>query len=154
MAEKLERIFEYRVLLAKAGLSADERARMDRLGAQLPDVIPALDDRDPYTLLIDPLPAEILDSDGIMPALLRNAGAGGFALSVSQPPALGRLLAVRLRDPRHPIEYTFPARVMSRVVRGLRGMSVAFEGMPLQSPLVNRGSGVWRAAISQGRRHA
>jgi hypothetical protein len=154
MADKLERIFEYRVLLARAGLSTAERAQRDHLASHLPNVVPALDDRDPYTLLTQPLPAEVLDSDGIMPALLRNAAAAGFALSVSQPPALGRLLAVRVRDPRHPIEYTFPARVMSRVVRGLRGISVAFEGMPLQSPLVNRGSGVWRAAMSQGRRHA
>jgi hypothetical protein len=149
MAEKLERIFEYRVLLAKAGLSAAERTQLEHLGSHIPDVVPALDERDPYTLLIDPLPAEVLDSDGIMPGLVRNAGAGGLALSVSQPPALGRLLAVRVRDPRHPIEYTFPARVVSRVVRGLRGISVAFEGMPLQSPLVGRGSGVWRAAFDR-----
>ena len=128
MAEKLERIFEYRVLLAKAegiGLSPVEHARLERLGTQLPAVVPTLDERDPYTLVAEPFAAELLDREGFAPALVRNAGALGFALSVSEPPPLGRSLAVRVRDVRHPIEYTFPARVVSRVVSGLRGISVA-----------------------------
>jgi hypothetical protein len=157
MAEKLERIFEYRVLLARAessALSPTERVQLEHLAAHLPAVVPALDERDPYTLLSEPLAAELLEVDGIAPALVRNAGACGLALSVSEPPPLGCALAVRVRDARHPIEYTFPGRVVSRVVRGLRGIGVAFEGMPLQAPLVGRGSGVWRAHASQGRRHA
>jgi hypothetical protein len=157
MAEKLARIFEYRVLLAKAesvGLSAAEHGRLERLATQLPALVPPLDERDPYTLLAEPLAAELLDRDRFAPALVRNAGALGLALSVSEPPPLGRSLAVRVRDARHPIEYTFPARVVSRVVSGLRGISVAFEGMPLQGPLVGRSSGVWRANTGRSRRHA
>jgi hypothetical protein len=50
---------------------------------------------------------------------------------------------VRVRDARHTLEYTFPARVVSRVVRGTCGTSVAFEGEPTQAPLSIHKSGVW-----------
>jgi len=149
MADKLERIFEYRVLLQKraggAALSESDQARMRRLRDQLPALVPPLDDRDPYTLFSEPLMAELVDEAGFHPALLRNAAAEGFALTVEVPPPLGHLLAVRVRDPQHAIEYSFPARVVSRVVRGNCGVSVAFEGVPTQAPLVPHASGVWHA---------
>ena len=149
MADKLERIFEYRVLLHKRertpALSEAEGARLRRLRDQLAAVVPPLDDRDPYTLCSDPMLAELVDDAGLHPALLRNAAAEGFALSLEVPPPLGHRVAVRVRDAQHAIEYTFPARVVSRVVRGTCGISVAFEGLPSQAPLSTHASGVWQA---------
>ncbi len=148
MAEKLERIFEYRVLLSTARelgipLSDEESARLDRLGQQLAPGVPPLDDRDPYTLLPEPMPAEYVHAGRFQPCTVHNAAAGGLALVATEPPVLGQRLLLHVRDARRPLEYTFPARVVSRVVRGLSGMSVAFEGLPTQRPLVGRSSGVW-----------
>jgi hypothetical protein len=148
MSKKLERIFEYRVLLAKARelaipLTPDEEARLDRLGQQLPTAVPPLDDRDPYTLVSEPLPAEFVQSGRFQPCTIRNASGGGLALATVDPPVLDQRLLVHARDPRRPVEYTFPARVVSRVVRGVCGMSVAFEGLPTMRTFGGRASGVW-----------
>jgi len=150
MAEKLERIFEYRLLLSRARelgipLSPEESVRLDRLGQQLPSGVPPLDDRDPYTLLAEPLPAELVSNRRFRAATLRNASGAGLALVLNDPPALGERLLVHVRDLERPFEYTFPARVISRVVRGVCGMSVAFEGLPSRRDLGRRTSGVFAA---------
>jgi hypothetical protein len=150
MSKKLERIFEYRVLLSKARelgipLTPDEEARLDRLGQQLPTAVPPLDERDPYTLLSEPLPAEFVQSGRFQACTVHNASGAGLALVAIEPPVLGQRLLVHVRDPRRPVEYTFPARVISRVVRGVSGMSVAFEGLPTQRTFAGRTSGVWPA---------
>jgi hypothetical protein len=67
-----------------------------------------------------------------------------MAVITAEPPVLGQRLVVRIEDPMHGIEYVFPARVISRVVKGLPAMGVAFEGVPSQVRLGNRNSGVWR----------
>jgi hypothetical protein len=156
MADKLERIFEYRVLLTKrdqgAALSEPDQARMRRLRDQLPALVPPLDDRDPYTLFPEPLLAELVDEAGFHLAHLCNAAADGFALTVEVPPPLGHRVAVRVRDPQHAFEYTFPGRVVSRVVRGQCAVSVAFEGEPSQAPLSTHASGVWHSERAGARR--
>lgn len=148
MAKKLERIFEYRVLLSKARelgipLTPEEEARLDRLGQQLPTSVPPLDDRDPYTMMADPVPAEVVQGGRFQPCTIRNASGGGFALATLEPPPLGQRVLVQVREPQSPVEYTFPAQVVSRVVRGVSGMSVAFEGLPTQRTLGGRTSGVF-----------
>src|SRR5262245_57138488 len=148
MAKRLERIFEYRVLLAKTRelgipLTEDELVRLDRLAQQLPEAVPPLDDRDLVTLLAEPAPAEFLIGGRFQVCTIRNASGSGFALATPEPPALGQRLLVYARNPRRPLEYTFPARVVSRVLRGVAGMSVSFEGMPTQRALGGRGSGVF-----------
>jgi hypothetical protein len=149
MAEKLEQVFEYRMLLSKARellipLSDEESTRLDRLGQRLPTGVPPLDDRDPLTTLSTPLAAEYVHAGRFQPCSVRNLSGAGLALVTTEPPVLGQRLLVHVRDQHRPIEYTFPARVVARVVRGVSGMSVAFEGLPTQRALAGRSaSGVW-----------
>jgi hypothetical protein len=148
MADKLQRIFEYRVLLSKAQkrqpeLDDAQQQRLERLRQQLPLTVPPLDDRDPYTLLPDPLEVEFAQDGRFFSASLRNASGGGLAIATDEPPALGQQLAIHVRDREHGVVYSFPARVVSRVVRGLPGMSVAFEGQPVQTRIAIKASGVW-----------
>lgn len=149
MADKLQRIFEYRVLLSRAQkrqseLDAQEQLRMERLRQQLPLSVPPLDDRDPYTLLTDSLPVEFAVEGRFLTGTLRNVSGGGLAIATVDPPALGQPLAIHVQDKSHGIVYSFPARVVSRVVRGVAGMSVAFEGVPNQTRIAKT-SGVWVA---------
>jgi len=148
MPDKLQRIYEYRLLLSRARelgipLGADESDRLDRLGQELESGVPTLDERAASTALPQPLPAEIVHAGRFLACSLRNVAAGGLALATSIPPALGQRVLVHVRDPKRPIEYTFPARVVSRVVRGVCGLSVAFEGLPSQRSLGGRTSGVY-----------
>jgi hypothetical protein len=151
MAPRLEQIFEYRVLLSRARelgipLSLEEQARLDRLGRQLPTGVPPLDERDPHTRLAAPLAAEFVQAGRFQVCTLCNASSDGFALATADPPVLGQPLLVQVRGLRDATEYTFPARVVSRVVRGVSGMSVAFEGLPTERGLMGRSSsGVWPA---------
>jgi hypothetical protein len=150
MAEKFERIFEYRVLLSKAlelhiPLTGEQELRLRRLQQQLPQAVPALDDRDPYTLMPEPLHAEVVCAGRFSGCTLRNASGAGLAMTMPEPPALGQRVLVHVRDPHHSMQYTFPARVVSRVIKGTSGMSVAFEGLPSQAPSTPRSSGVFRA---------
>src|SRR5688572_16420969 len=116
MADKLQRIYEYRVLLSKAQkrqpeLDADEQARLERLRQQLPLSVPPLDDRDPYTLLTEPLEVEFAREGRFVSGTLRNASGGGLAIATADPPALGQQLAIHVRDRKHAVVYAFPARV-------------------------------------------
>jgi PilZ domain len=147
MADKLQRIFEYRTLLARADqLSADDRLRFDRLRQQLPLLVPTLDERDPYTVLSEPLPVEFAHAGARFSAgVLRNVSAGGLAIEAQQPPALGLPLQIHVHDKRSGLAYAFPGRVVSRVVRGTQGFSVEFAGAPSQTRLASasKPSGVW-----------
>jgi hypothetical protein len=149
MADKLQRIFEYRVLLARArkrqpDLDAQEQSRLDRLHQQLPLSVPPLDERDPYTLLGQPLAAEFAVDGRFLTGSLRNVSGGGLAIATTDPPALGQLLTIHVQDRPRAMVYSFPARVVSRVVRGVPAMSVAFEGVPIQTRIA-KSSGVWIA---------
>jgi len=149
MGNKLQRIFEYRVLLSRAQkrqpeLDAQEQLRLERLRQQLPLSVPPLDDRDPYTLLTDSLPVEFAVEGRFGKGTLRNASGGGLAIATVDPPALGHPLAIHVQDRPHGLVYSFPARVVSRVVRGVAGMSVSFEGVPNQTRIAKI-SGVWVA---------
>lgn len=149
MADKLQRIFEYRALLNKAqhrkpGLSADEQQRFERLHQQLPQAAPTLDGRDSYTAITEPVAVEYAHAGGrFVAGVLRNASAGGLAIASPEPPPLGLPLLIHVHDRRNSIAYTFPCRVVSRVLRGVQGFSVEFEGVASQTRLAP--SGVWPA---------
>ena len=155
MADKLQRIFEYRVLLSSAdkrqpvGTSQDD-ARLQRLRQQLPLAVPPLDERDPYTLLSEPLTVEFGVGERFVRGTLRNASGGGLAIATEEPPALGKQLVIHVQDRKRAVVYSFPASVVSRVLRGVCGMSVAFEGTPIQTRLAASSSGVWTAADVPG----
>ncbi len=149
MAEKLERIFEYRVLVSKARelhipLTEQELARLTRLEQQLPQGVPSVDDRDPYTMLQEPLRVEFVHAGRFAPGTLCNASRDGFAIITVDPPPLGQRVTVHLTDHARGLEYTFPGRVIARVVKGATAMGVALEGLPTEARLGGRRSGVFR----------
>jgi hypothetical protein len=152
--EKLDRIYELLMLLAREGelqipLTDAESARLARLESSLGRRVPNLDERDADTWLSVPLPVQFTAQGAYGSCLMRNLSGGGMAVITSEPPALGQRLVVRIEDPLHGVEYVFPARVLSRVVRGLSSMGVAFEGVPSQARLGNRSSGIWRYDLPQ-----
>jgi hypothetical protein len=156
MGDKLERIFEYRVLYAKQRelqipLTPNEESRLLRLRQQLPDRVPTLDERDAFTVLAAPLPAHFVDAGRFGSGMLRNASATGLAIATfEEPPSLGARLILHVQEPQQAIEYTFPCRVVVRVVKGNTSMGVVFEGVPSQARAGARNSGVWRADIHPG----
>lgn len=151
MGAKLERIFEFRVLHAKERdlqipLTAQEEARLTRLQEQLPSRVPSVDDRDPFTLLTTPLPVNFTQAGKFGSGTLRNASAGGLAVAtVELPPELGQRVIVHVQETLHGLEYSFPCRVISRVVKGVMAMGLVFEGVPSQARIDGKRSGVWRA---------
>jgi hypothetical protein len=149
MADKLQRIFEYRVLLSRVHkrqleLDPQDQPRFDRLRQQLPLAVPPLDDRDPYTLLAEPLAVEFAVQGRFFMGTLHNASGGGLAIATLVPPPLGQQLTIQVQDRSHAVVYSFPGRVVSRVVRGVAGMSIAFEGIPKQTRIA-KSSGMWVA---------
>lgn len=158
MGAKLERIFEYRMLFAKQRdlqipLSAQEASRLERLRHELPDRVPSVDERDPYTALATPLPVQFVAGGRFGAGLLRNASATGLAVITADPPELSQRLIVHVQDPASGVEYTFPGRVVSRVVRGVVSMGLSFEGVPSQTRLATRQSGVWRSDLTPTQGH-
>ena len=150
MGETIERIFEYRLLYAKQRelqipLSADEQRRLGELRSQLPNHVPTLDERDALTLLRFPLPVQYVAGGRFGSGVLRNGSAQGLAVeTVEDPPALGQRLIVHVQESAHGLEYTFPCRVIARVVKGVPSMGVVFEGVPAETRAVARTSGVFR----------
>lgn len=147
MSEKLDRILEYCDLETRlqhgTGLNATERARLDRLRDQMSPGVPSLDERDPYTLLSEPLPAQVITGSRVMTGMLRNVSASGVALSVdAQPPSLSERARVVARDAQHGLEYAFVGTVVSRVVKGTFGMALQLESVPSRLRLGGR-SGVF-----------
>jgi len=147
MSEKLDRILEYcdleTRLLHGTGLLNDERVRLEKLREQLSTQVPSLDERDSYTLLSEPLPAEVITGSSVVMAQLRNASATGVALSTDDlPPSLSQRAKVVARDVQRGLEYVFAGYVVSRVVKGSYGMALQLEGMPSRLRL-GGGSGVY-----------
>lgn len=148
MYEKLESIYEYRMLFAMQEhlgipLSAREQQRLQILGKQLSNTVPKLDENDNKTVLETPLYAQYTTAGGFGSGLVRNISGGGMAiLSVDLPP-LNQRLIVHVMEPKHGIEYIFPCKVMSRTMKGLTSISIAFDGTPSQLRMGSAGSGVW-----------
>lgn len=152
--EKLDRIYELRMLLAREGelqipLNDAESVRLARLERALGRRVPSVDERDSETWLPVPLPIQFTAQGTYGSGIARNVSGGGMAVITSEPPALGQRMVVRVEDQVHGVEYVFPARVISRVVKGLSAMGVAFEGVPSQTRLGNRNSGIWRNEIPE-----
>lgn len=153
MGDKLERIFELRVLGARerelhVPLTHVEKARLLKLQQELPDRVPAVDERDAFTVLPAALRAQFVVSGQLGSGTLRNASAVGLAVAtVEEPPALGQRLILHVHDPEHAVEYTFPCRVVARVVKAPASMGVRFEGMPAQTRVGRQSGPVWRSDI-------
>lgn len=147
------------MLLAREGelqipLNDVESARLARLERALGSHVPSVDERDVETWLPVPMPIQFTAQGAYGSGMVRNLTGGGMAVVTSEPPVLGQRLVVRVEDPTHGVEYVFPARVISRVVKGLPAMGVAFEGVPSQVRLGNRNSGVWRNDVAEHLEHA
>jgi hypothetical protein len=147
MSEKLDRILEFSDLESRllhgTGLSGGERARLERLRESHSNQVPSLDQRDPYTLLGEALPAQVITGSVVVTGVLRNASGAGIALSVDgAPPALGQRAKVIARDVEHGLEYAFSGVVVSRVVKGGFSMALQIEGTPSRLRLGGR-SGVF-----------
>src|SRR5690348_313444 len=148
MADKLQRLFEYWVLRSQPPGPDFEQVqqRIERLQRQLNPGVPTLDERDPYTLLTDPLPVEFAHAGRFRVGSVVNAAADGLAVATTDPPALGQRISLHVHDRSKGAVYAFIGCVVSRVIAGTQGMSVALEGMPKQTRLATQSSGVWRAA--------
>lgn len=149
MGDTLARIFEYRVLYAKhrelqIPLSIEEEHRLAVLRRELPAHVPSVDERDVFTALSDPLPAQYVAGGRFGSGILRNCSAIGLAIETADdPPALGQRLIVHVQDPQQVVEYTFPCRVIARIVAGLLSMGVVFDGVPSETRSLARASGVF-----------
>jgi hypothetical protein len=77
--------------------------------------------------------------------VLRQLTGGGMAIATPEPPPLGTQVIILVKEQQHGVEYVFPCKVVSRTLRGRVGMGVAFEGIPSQTRLGNKPSGVWRS---------
>lgn len=163
-ADKLQRIFEYRVLLARREdlritLDSEEQEHLTRLHEQLRTSVPQLDARDVYTLVTEPWPVQMALAGRFVTGTVRNASGGGFAIETADPPALGETVVLQVTSAQHGAEYTFPATAIWRVVRGTPSVGVAFAGTPTKAP-IGRFSGVYAkdevpaAAVEAAKRHA
>jgi len=152
MADKLQRLFEYRALRAEPPSAHDEQAlaRIEQLQRQLPQGVPALDERDPYTLLTEPLPVEFAHAGRFRMDVVLNVGTDDLTVVTSDPPMLGQRISLHVHDRAHGAAYVFVGSVVARVVSGeTHGMSVALEGPPRQTRLAKHSSGVWNASEPQ-----
>lgn len=151
MGEKIAWIFEYRVLYAKQRelqipLTRQEQQRLGELKSQLPSHVPTLDERDTLTVLDEALSAQFVVGGRFGSGVLRNGSSVGLAIeTVEEPPSLGQRLIVHVQEPEHGVEYTFPCRVIARVMRPA-SMGVVFDGVPSQTRALGRSSGVFRQA--------
>jgi len=152
MGDKIAWIFEYRVLYAKQRelqipLTRQEQQRLGELKSQLPSHVPTLDERDALTLLEEPLPAQFVAGGRFGSGVLHNGSSVGLAIeTLEEPPALGQRLIVHVQEPLHGVEYTFPCRVIARVMKGPPSMGVVFDGVPSQTRTLGKSSGVFRNA--------
>jgi hypothetical protein len=153
MGDKLERVFEYRTLYSKQRdlqipLTPMEEARLVRLKQQLPDRVPTVDERDAFTVLATPLQAHYVVGGRFGSGVLRNASGAGLAISTNEaPPGLGERLILHVIESQQGVEYTFPCRVVARVVKGAASMGVFFEGVPSQTHNGGRTGSVWRSDV-------
>jgi hypothetical protein len=153
MGDKLAAIFEYRMLRAKQRdlqipLTANEEARLKQLKHELPERLPNVDERDSYTMLATPLPAQFVAAGQFGSGTLCNVSAPGLAITTAEePPGLGQRLIVHVQDTEQFIEYTFPCRVVARVIKGAAAMTVRFEGVPSKTRIGVRSGAVWRSDV-------
>ena len=75
MADKLQKLFEYRSLLATPGAAELEPVRLRALTDELSAGVPALDSRDPLTSLGQPVRAEIASGGSFRAGLIQNVAA-------------------------------------------------------------------------------
>jgi hypothetical protein len=149
MGDTLARVFEYRVLYAKhrelrIPLTEDEQQRFGMLRRELPTHVPNADERDVFTLLDEPVPAQYVADGEFESGILRNASAIGLAIETTgDPPKLGQRLIVHAQEPEHGVEYVFPCRVIARIVAGTPSMAVVFDGVPSETRALGRSSGVF-----------
>jgi hypothetical protein len=149
MGDTLARVFEYRVLYAKhrelqIPLTEEEQTRFGMLRRELPTHVPNADERDAFTLLEEPLSAQYVGAGELQSGILRNASAIGLAIETSEdPPKLGQRLVVHVQDIDTGTEYTFPVRVIARIVAGSPSMSVVFDGVPSETRALGRASSVF-----------
>ena len=146
-ADKLQRIFEYRALLARRTdlritLNEEEQHELARLQEQLRGGVPRIDARDVYTLVIDPWPAQLALAGRFVTGVVRNASGAGLAIETASPPALGEKVVLQVANGQQNAEYTFPATVLWRVVSGTPSVGLAFHGVPTKAP-IGRFSGVY-----------
>jgi len=159
MGDKLERIFEYRVLHAKQRelqipLTLAERERELKLKQELPERVPSVDDQDAFTVLPEPIAAQYVVAGHFGAGSLRNASANGLAIAtMEEPPALGQRLILHVHDSARGVEYTFPCRVVSRVVKSPPSMGVRLEGVPSQARTGHRSGSVWRSDVFPPEEH-
>ena len=159
MGDKLERIFEFRVLHAKQRelqipLTLAERERALQLKQELPERVPNVNEQDPFTVLPTPLAAQYVVGGHFGAGTLRNISAPGLAIATfEEPPPLGQRLIVHVHDTERGIEYTFPCRVVSRVVKAPASMGVRFEGVPSQTRTGHRSGSVWRSDVFPPEEH-
>lgn len=144
MADKLQKLFEYRMLIA-GGAGASDPARLERLREQLVPGVPALDPRDAFTSLGEPVRVEIASGGTFRAGLIQNVGSEGLAIATGDPPALDQRVHIHVYDREGGHAYTAFGRVVARVVRGTSGISLALEGRPTETRLLSRSSGVFRA---------
>lgn len=152
MADKLQKLFEYRSLVAGAagaGAAPADPARLERLQDQLVPGVPALDPRDPYTSLGEPVRVEIASGGRFRAGLIHNVGAEGIAIATDDPPPLDQRVHIHVYDREGGHAYTAFGRVVARVVRGTAGISLALDGRPTQTRLLARSSGVFRSPPAQ-----
>jgi hypothetical protein len=153
MGDKLAAIFEYRLLRAKQRdlqipLTANEEARVKQLRHELPDRVPSVDERDSCTLLAAALPAQFVAAGRFGSGTLCNVSASGLAITtLEEPPGLGQRLIVHVQDTEQFIEYTFPCRVVARIVKGAASMGLRFEGVPSKARIGVRSGAVWRSDV-------
>ena len=150
MGDTLARVYEYRVLYAKhrelqIPLTEEEQTRFGMLRRELPTHVPNADERDVFTLLEEPVPAQFVYAGALQSGILRNASAIGLAIETEDPPKLGQRLVVHVQDPDRGVEYTFPVRVIARVVAGSPSMAADFDGVPSETRSLARASGVYAA---------
>jgi hypothetical protein len=146
-SDKLQRIFEYRVLSARREdlritLDDEEAQQLTRLREQLRQGVPQLDARDVYTLVPVPWPVQLALAGRFVTGVVRNASGGGVAVETADPPALGETVVLQVANETQGIEYTFPATVIWRVVRGTPSVGLQFTGTPTKTA-VGRFSGVY-----------
>ncbi|MET0389225.1 MAG: PilZ domain-containing protein [Polyangiales bacterium] len=151
MGDKLERIFEFRVLYSKlrdlrVPLTLVEKQRLRRLKQDLADYVPSVNERDALTMLAAPLVAKYVVNGRFGAGTLRNASALGLAVETGdEPPELGRRLMLHLHDLGYGTEYTFPCRVVARVVKAPASIGLRFEGMPSKTRSAEASRPIWRA---------
>lgn len=150
MADKLQKLFEYRTLVETPGAASADAPRLERLRGQLAAGIPALDPRDLYSSLGEPVRVEIASGGRFRAGLIHNVGADGIAISTDDPPPLDQRVHIHVYDREGGHAYTAFGRVVARVVRGTPGISLAIEGRPTQTRLLSRTSGVFRTPGTPG----